>query len=460
MKKIIFLFFLFVFIPFSFLCAQQAKTGTVTIKGQVIDSLTLETLPYSTLRVIPANDPSSILQAIASDEKGNFSFTLNESGEYQVLADYIGKKQLIRSFTVGEEKMIDLGKLEMSDDNLLTEVTVTALKPLVKVDLDKITYNIQEDPESQTNNVLDMLRKVPLITVDGEENISLKGSENYKIYLNGKPSNMISNNPKEVLRSMPANTIKDIEIITDPGAKYDAEGVVGIINIITYTNTSMGGYTATLNAGADSRGGVYGGTYVMFKYGKIGFTGNYNYYNWKMPESTFGSTTENFVNNDNKYLFQDGVRKYKGDGQNGSGELSYEIDTLNLINVGFSRYVGSNKYTSNIFLESLNADRELQYSYRNRGLNNKNEYGGTNVNVDYQRTFSGVPDRLMTASYLYSYSPSNSRNENLITNEGENLPEYIELGQIKQWTDANTKEHTFQLDYTTPIKKYIRWKQG
>lgn len=95
-------------------------------------------------------------------------------------------------------------------------MTVTAQKPLVKAEIDKLTYSLEDDPEAQTNNTLDMLRKVPMVTVDGDDQIQLKGSTNFKIYMNGKPSNLLSNNPAEVLKSMPANSVKNIEVITDP----------------------------------------------------------------------------------------------------------------------------------------------------------------------------------------------------------------------------------------------------
>ncbi len=102
---------------------------------------------------------------------------------------------------------------------------IVAQKPLVKVDVDKIEYNIEDDPDSKSNSILEMLRKVPLVTVDGEDNVQVNGSSSFKIHVNGKPNNMMSNNPKEVLKSMlTANTIKYIEVITSPGAKYDAEG--------------------------------------------------------------------------------------------------------------------------------------------------------------------------------------------------------------------------------------------
>ncbi len=124
------------------------------------------------------------------------------------------------------QNQLELGEILLTEGATeLDELKVTAQRPLVKVEIDKLTYSAKDDPESSTSNVLDLLRKVPLVTVDGEEEIQLKGSSNFKIYLNGKPSNMISGNPSQVLKSMPANSVKDIEVITDPGAKYDAEGI-------------------------------------------------------------------------------------------------------------------------------------------------------------------------------------------------------------------------------------------
>lgn len=133
--------------------------------------------------------------------------------------------------------------------------------------MDKIEYNIEDDPDSKSNSILEMLRKVPLVTVDGEDNVQVNGSSSFKIHVNGKPNNMMSNNPKEVLKSMPANTIKYIEVITSPGAKYDAEGIGGILNIVT-VGSGFEGYTATFRGNANNNG-VGAGTYAMVKQGKL-----------------------------------------------------------------------------------------------------------------------------------------------------------------------------------------------
>ncbi|MBD8390093.1 outer membrane beta-barrel family protein [Dysgonomonas sp. BGC7] len=441
--------------------SQKGTLENIIIKGQVVDSLTKETVPFATIKIMEKGKPTILLKAVAADDNGKFRLAVPQKGSYIVIAEFIGKETVTKHLDIDEIKTIDIGTIMMKDNSKeLSEFVISAQKPLVKVDLDKITYSIEDDPESKTNNVLDMLKKVPLVTVDGEEKIQLKGSSNFKIYLNGKPSNMISNNPKDVLRGMPANTVKDIQVITDPGAKYDAEGVSGIINIITQKNTSMGGITGTINGRVDDKGAFGGGTYLSLKYGKIGFTGSYNYYEWKQPKGIYSSFREDLGSTqesmDNRYLYQNGVSKNNGNGQYGSGELSFEIDTLNLINVGFNRYLGSSKSESDWLVELMDINDISKYNYNQLG-NTKNTYGGTDLNVDYQRSFK-KKDQLLTASYRFSFSPSDSKSSTDIQNPVGILPPEAIIN--KQFTDADMKEHTFQVDFVTPFNKIHSLETG
>ncbi|MDR0834357.1 MAG: outer membrane beta-barrel family protein [Candidatus Symbiothrix sp.] len=326
----------------------------------------------------------------------------------------------------------------LKDDKTLSEVVVTAQKSLVKVDLDKITYDMAEDPEAKTNNVLEMLKKVPMVTVDGDENIQVKGSSDFKIYMNGKPSNLLSNNPKDVLKSMPANTIKSIEVITDPGAKYDAEGVTGILNIVTQSNSSMGGYTVSLSGNVDNLGSLGGGTYFSVKKGKLGLTGNLNASQFKSPKSDYSSFREDLKNH--TLLTQKGWSKYNGTYMYGYGELSFEIDTLRLLSVSYNHWGGNATGESqrDVRLEDASQNILNEYSQFSKS---KNAYGGPSLRADYQRSFAGVKDRLLTFSYNFNTSPDNSSSD-IFTDDKPNN---------KQWSDGATDEHTLQLDYTTPV---------
>jgi hypothetical protein len=249
MKKIIILFLLSCFTTVS-LFAESS----ILVKGQLAGPTENEPLPFATISIAKETSPDAAFKKLAADDKGNFNITLPE-GKYIFTFQFVGLKSLKKIIEISTTSKIDLGKIVLSENSTqLDEISVVAQKPLVKVETDKLTYNAKDDPESSTSNVLDLLRKVPMVTVDGEDKIQLKGSTNFKIYLNGKPSNMITNNPSQVLKSMPASSIKNIEVITEPGAKYDAEGVGGIINIITDKRIDDG-YSGSAGANTDIRGG-------------------------------------------------------------------------------------------------------------------------------------------------------------------------------------------------------------
>lgn len=129
--------------------------------------------------------------------------------------------------------MVDLGNIALKAGEELNAVSVVAYKPLVTQELDRIKYDVEADPDSKNSSTHEMLRKVPLVTLDHDEDIEVKGKTSFEIHINGKPSKIVSKNPKDALKSIPASSVKRIEIITEPGAKYDAEGVDAIINIVT-----------------------------------------------------------------------------------------------------------------------------------------------------------------------------------------------------------------------------------
>lgn len=241
--------------------AQKVVQGQFSVKGILLDSLSNEGEPYSTIRISLKNNPAKPVKLAVTGADGRFDERLAVPGTYLIHFTSVGKSPVQKEFSIStNRKNVDLGKILIAEaTEMLKGVEVVAQKPLVKAEIDKVTYSIEDDPDSKTNTTLEMLRKVPLVTVDGEDKIQVNGSSKFKVHVNGKPNNMMSNNPTEVLRSMPANSIKSIEVITEPGAKYDAEGVAGILNIITI-GAGMEGYTVTLNGGASNMR-VYGGGY-------------------------------------------------------------------------------------------------------------------------------------------------------------------------------------------------------
>lgn len=441
-KLLSLVFFLFL------LCTGYAETtvSSFVVKGIVLDSISNTSIPYATVSVSTAEAPSLYLKRLASGVKGDFELTLTKAGKYLISFESVGMTKLVKELSVtANHTKLDLGKINMqTTDQKLAGVTVVANKPLVKVDLDKISYDTKSDPEAQSINVLDMLKKVPMVTVDGEDNIQLKGSANFKVYINGKPSNMTATNPSQVLKSMPASSIKSIEVITEPGAKYEAEGVGGIINIVT--EKAMGGYTGSIQSGVDSRGGYNGGFYFSTKTGKLGITANLNYNNRADPGRTSTMYRESVSNVGGKYLNQTTANDSRFHFFYGNLEASYEIDSLNLISLTVGGHNGGNHSKVNGMSVTSNEQYEPLNSF-SQYTDSKGTWGGEELSLDYQRSFK-KPDQLLTFSYKLGNTPNNTDNYSK-TDSIKNYPNSEQ--RIK--SDAAGNEHTFQLDYTEPFNK-------
>jgi len=425
--------------------SQATSESTYTIKGEVVDSITSETIPYCTVSAYKAKTPAVCLKRIPADGTGKFSLTLKATDTILIKFESLGMKSIQRTVSLPEDKTINLGKISLPvNDKTLSEVTVTAAKPLVKVDIDKIIYDTKSDPESATSTTLEILRKVPMITVDEDESIKVKGKSNFKIFMNGKPSNLITNNPSEVLKSIPAGTLKNIEVITEPGVKYEAEGLAGIINIVT--ERALVGYTATVRASVDNYGGGSGGIYFSTKIKKFGISANLNKGMYRNPGYESTGFRTNLTDFSYKYLNQHTEGKSNNNNQNGYMDLSYEIDSLNLISVSASTYSGKNSSKMDLSTAMFSNSLDTVQSYKQHN-ESSGMWGGYNANFDYQRSFM-KPDKLFTFSYHLDYSPGNNESD-------------MNLRGIRNYEDRHQKiesqslstEHTIQADYTEPFNK-------
>jgi Outer membrane receptor proteins, mostly Fe transport len=431
---------------------RTEPASTYTIKGSVVDSISNQSVQYATLSIASSRMPQNPLKVVVSDNNGNFAATFNAPpGNYVINIQFVGMRPTTKRFTINSsQKIVSLGKIYMTETSAqLQEVVVVAQKPLVKVEIDKLTYSIDNDPDAKTSNTLDMLKKVPMITVDNDDNIQLKGSSDFKIYLNGKPSNILTNNPGDVLKGMPANSIKNVEVITDPGAKYDAEGVGGIINIIT-AKSGIEGYSATVRSGVSTLGRWGGGAYLSLKSGKFGITGNYNYNKMNSPYNDSYMERINNVSTNEKYMTQSGRAKNKGPFQFGTLEGSYEIDSLNLISLSVQRFNGDITNLSDYLVDMKDANHSPYYSY-NRNSQSTRTFGSTDFDFDYQRS-THLKDELFTLSYKFENNPNNSESYTLLENLTGAVPSILSRVQ-RNTNTASTKEHTAQADYTRPLKK-------
>lgn len=447
------------------LCAKAQNTQhSYTITGVVADSVTHEGEPYATLTITRADSTAKPVKQALTDIKGRFSISSSGTGSYLLMVRSMGRKPMQRAYTVdATTRTIDMGTLLLQDGgNQLETVEVVAYKPLVKADVDKIAYSVEDDPEANTNTVIEMLKKVPMVTVDGQDNIRVNGNSSFKIYVNGKPNNMMTKNPKEVLKSMPASSIKKIEVITNPGPKYDAEGVGGILNIVT-EGKGPEGYNATFSGRANNSS-YGGGLYATVKQGKLTMSVNYNASSNHSPKGytysdrsqigTDGTVTSSTV--------ADGYTKGHSRWQGGDVEASYEIDTLRLITGSFSL----SKFTSkrdalNTAFSTVPATGQRLYGYRSPS-HSKENWDDYSASLDYQRSFS-VKDRLLTLSYRLESSPSTSDSRYLYTDReaADDWQTFIDRMRDQRMDgDENTMEHTFQIDYTTPFAKHHTWEAG
>lgn len=435
--------------------AQNSAVSTFQLKGILLDSLTQEGEPYATIRVARKSAPGKPVKMLVSGLDGRFRENMKGTGNFVLTITSVGRNPIVKNFSVkAGQKLVDFGTLYVTDaSNELGQVEIVAQKPLVKADIDKIEYNVKDDPDSETNTLLEMLRKVPMVTVDGEDNIKVNGSSSFKVYVNGKPNNMMSNNPTEVLKSMPANTIKHIEVITNPGPKYDAEGVGGILNIVT-EGGGFEGYTVTLSGNVSNRG-AGGGVFGTVQKGKFTVSARYNY-NYNDSPRSYSGGTQRATDPHSEVANLDYEGSSKGDGsfQSGSMEASYEIDSLNLISASFGLWGGGNSSNGGSnYVGNSPLDNHLLYQY-GIGSHSKSSWYSIDGGIDYQRLSPTIKGRMFTLSYKVNTRPqtSDSYSEYDIAYGHDDWTDYLRRLQ-DQHNDGsqNTTEHTFQADYTTPI---------
>ena len=308
MKKL----FLYILLLSSFcFTIGHASAQKSVIKGTVADSLKNTPLAFVTVSLLDKKNNRLVKNTI-SNESGSFQFNELQSKSYLlqiVSVGYQPKTVVLKSFPLIAEPLIDLGTIPLAiavagmGDVVITS---TVKKPLVKQEVDRITYDVQADPENSGTSVLDMLRKVPMVSVDATDKIMLKGSSNYKILINGQPSALIAQDPSDIFKAMPASNILRIEIITTPPAKYDAEGLAGIINIITKKKIGDG-YNGNISASYNS---IYGPRFNLngtFKQGKFGANG---YIGFQIPnkQSLDNGYSNNITSPVKTFLSQQGTQ--------------------------------------------------------------------------------------------------------------------------------------------------------
>ena len=339
----------------------------------------------------------------------------------------------------------------------LDEVVVAQRRKLIKNDIDKLTYDVQHDKTAQTKTTLEILKKIPLVTVDGQENIRVQGSTSFKVYRNGHPDPSLSGqNLKDILKAIPASTIKRIEVITDPGAKYDAEGTTAILNIVMMSSSKLQGVSGNVNSEVDTYGSVRLGTYLTTKVGKLTTTVNYNYRNQSRKQA------EN--NREEVYNYVKTGEQKREYGTNstaatihfGNISASYEIDSLNLLTASanfFGYKVDANTQSTN---ERWDNNSQLIYKFDN----NMTTPGYSHLNIggrlDYQHK-THLDGEILTLSYMLAATRPHTIFRQTYSNM-VNFP--VSYTSYDQNTRERFTEHTFQIDYVRPFGKHHKLESG
>ena len=425
---------------------------TTTVKGVLTDKSSGESEPFATVRVFNAGKTEKPVAMFLTDEEGRFSHEVKGKGKFDIVFSCIGKEDLKQTIELGEQDMLDMGTLYiMQNENLLKGVEIVAQKPLVKMEVDKMSYNVAEDEDSKSNTVLDMLRKVPMVTVDGQDNISVNGSSSFKVYVDGMPNPMFSSNPSMVFKSMPATAVKSIEVVTNPGAKYDAEGAAGVLNIVMNRQTpmasqSLNGYNGTIRVGVGTKQ-MSGGAFLSGQQGKLSYSANVMT-SYNKPGTT---TTEMEQMQDNGVQqLMTSTKDVKTPFTMGSLTLGYQLDPMSNINVTASLNSMSMKSTGTTTTTMGGSPYGNGFSYgSSTDMKNKNtSFSGS---VDYQRFLNQEHTQSLALTYQLTYSPTTTEMTSNFDSSFLTSQSSFDLTDRYSENKDKTTNHIFQLDYTMPL---------
>ncbi|MEO6282866.1 MAG: TonB-dependent receptor [Dyadobacter sp.] len=428
--------------PGSPVISETAPKGNSKISGIVLDSAANKGVEFASIALFNVADNKAI-DGTTADETGKFSITKVAPGSYKLLISFIGfKDRTISNIKIEKGKDVALGNIQLaSSAQDLQEVTITGEKSLVEEKVDRLVYNAEKDITSKGGDAADLLRKVPMLSVDLDGNVSLRGSSNIKVLINNKPSTIIAANVADALKQIPADMIKSVEVITSPSAKYDAEGSGGIINIITKKN-NLQGLTLNIDSGVGNRGTNLGlnGSY---RKGKMGFTlGGFGRAFYNKAESTLNQTT---FSGGNSYLTnQSSTAKDRGlFGQYSLG-WDYDLGKNQALSAGL-RY-GTRNFIQKQDLTISQFENSTLDATSLRKVNRKDLSGTVDFNIDYIRTFK--PQQEWSISTLYSRTGlTNNFNTDMLNESG------AVSGKLKNENKNYNSEFTLQTDYQTPIGK-------
>lgn len=424
--------------------SSAAAKGSAKIVGYLLDSTDSKPVEFASVALINKVTNRPVDGGVA-DQVGKFTLTKVAVGSYKLIVSFLGYESLTTSIEItskNDDK--DLGVLKMRPSSrMLSEVIVEGQSALIEEKVDRTVYNAEKDQTNKGGDATDVLKKVPMLSVDLDGNPSLRGSTSVKVLINNKPSSIMAANIADALKQIPADMIKTVEVITSPSARYDAEGSAGIINIVTKKNTLQG-----LTLGFDTSAGVRGSN--------LSLNGNFRNKTWGMSLGGFGrsqyninghsentqTTINNGVSNVNFQTSDTRSQNLFGNYQLGS---DWDINKYNSITAS-ARFGVRNGQNWGDGLKQIRNDKLASL----RNTNSLENSANMDLNIDYQRTFEKPQKEF---SILSMYSRNNRKNDfyNDIMNPNSTMSQIT--NSLRNENDSYNQEATFQMDYQTPINK-------
>ncbi|UII23699.1 outer membrane beta-barrel family protein [Fulvivirga ligni] len=429
----------------------QELKGKVT--GTLVDATTGEALSFASV-VLRNPESNKDINGTISEEDGTFKLSNVPLGKYDLLISFVGYETITREVTLtpkSPDANLETVKLTGTSTEL-EEVVVKGEKELIENKIDKIVYNADRDVANAGGDASQVLRRAPLLNVDLEGNVSMRGSQNVKILINGKPSSMFASNPGEALKAIPADNIKSVEVITTPSAKYEGDGTAGIINIITKKGEAQG-FTGNVDLTVGTRLNRGSGSITAGK-GRFGFNANLSGFKQWPQEGKSYYFTEDYVND--QIQEEIGTNTSNRRGYFGNIGAFYDFNAYHSISTSLRLRTFS--FDSDNKVEGM-YDSLDDISRYQRNTDNENAFGGYEWSVDYVFKFPEQKGHELSVSYkldkntqdqdyrIVQYDPSLSTINTFERNE-------------KNLNDGDNNEHAFQVDYTNPISDKFTLEAG
>ncbi|SNR34659.1 Outer membrane receptor proteins, mostly Fe transport [Lutibacter agarilyticus] len=437
----------------SFAQLPNAKTtGRVTIKGTVIDFDTKEPLEYATVVVKPLNgDP---ITGDITNSKGHFNIEITP-GNYDISIEFISFKPYELK-NVAIVKSLNLGVIELAiNAEALDEVEIVAEKSTVEIRLDKKIYNVGKDMTVKGGTASDVLDNVPSVTVDVDGTVSLRGSENVRILINGKPSSMVGLSGTDALRQLPADAIEKVEVITSPSARYEAEGTGGILNIVLRKGKAQG-FNASVTATAGIPDNLGGSVNLNYRIKKFNFFTNTAYSYTNSPGNSYNNATY-FNEFDEISSYRNEKTDYDRSGGRFNTRLGLEYfltDKSSLTGTFYYRESDRNNISTN-YTSEFDASKLL--TRKSIRINDKDD---VNKNIEYSLNYThDFNDSGHNLSFDFQYN-NDDENEFTFITDYDTYPSFLERNPERTTTVESDSEFTLKGDYVLPIGENAQFEAG